>query len=109
MWNEFTILLFIIPGVKVPGFVSGPLVTNAGMVSNQWIHISDWFPTIVRLAGGSVTNLTLDGYDQWDAILGHGKSPRKVSTLRIFLSYHILYQDTSYSCLPYLAEMAVAA
>ena len=79
-------------GIKVPGFVSGPLVSKfQGTVNKEWIHISDWFPTIMRLAGGSIANLTLDGFDQWNAITGAGKSPRKVrlSVCLVYYDYHV--------------------
>lgn len=58
--------------------MSGPLVPNPSTVSRNMMHITDWFPTIMRLAGGSVSNLTLDGFEQWDAINGKRASPRKV-------------------------------
>ena len=68
--------------MKVAGFVSGPLVKNPKTVNNEWIHISDWYPTILGLAGASLGNYTVDGYDQWDAISGMGHSPRKVNILK---------------------------
>ncbi|XP_067932396.1 arylsulfatase B-like [Watersipora subatra] len=64
-------------GVRVAGFVSGPLVEKQEERNKEWIHISDWYPTILGLAGVSTANLTLDGYDQWAAITGTGHSPRK--------------------------------
>ena len=66
-------------GVKVAGFVSGPPVAKPKTVNREWIHVSDWFPTILGLAGASMKNITVDGFDQWGAISGTGKSPRKVS------------------------------
>ena len=40
-------------GTRVPGFVYGRGVSQGGHVSNGLVHSSDWFPTIVAMAGGS--------------------------------------------------------
>jgi len=65
-------------GMKVAGFVSSPLLSAPKTVSHEWMHVSDWYPTILNLAGGSTEGLTLDGFDQWPAISGSAPSPRKV-------------------------------
>ena len=66
-------------GVHGVGFVSGGLVEDkAGTENTQLIHISDWFPTLVHLAGGRTEGLNLDGFDVWDTIKGKSKdSPRE--------------------------------
>ena len=43
------------------------------------IHVSDWFPTLVNIAGGSIEGLDLDGFDIWSSIINNTDSPRNVS------------------------------
>ncbi|KAL4224867.1 hypothetical protein ACF0H5_015563 [Mactra antiquata] len=52
-------------GTRVPTFVySNTLLKKTGIVNNGLVHVTDWFPTLVKLAGGE-TNPFLDGVDQW--------------------------------------------
>ncbi len=56
-------------GVYSIGFVNSPLLANPGSTNDGLFHISDWFPTLVNLAGGSTDDIKLDGYDIWDSIV----------------------------------------
>jgi arylsulfatase A-like enzyme len=61
-------------GVRVPAFVCWPGKVRAGARVDQPIHMVDWYPTLLRLAGGSVQQkLPLDGLDAW-ATIAEGKS-----------------------------------
>ena len=65
-------------GFKAVGFVHSPLLPiGTPQVSTALIHVSDWFPTLLNLAGGNVSAVPgLDGFDVFDAITGSASSPR---------------------------------
>lgn len=56
-------------GIRMVGFVHSPLLPNSGFVNNELFHISDWYPTLVNLAGGNTKDVEIDGYDIWKSIV----------------------------------------
>ena len=66
------------------GFVSGPRLARSG-VNEELVHITDWMPTLLYLAGGNSSELDIDGVNQWESISIGSSSPREVSTNQFYL------------------------
>ncbi|XP_052256156.1 arylsulfatase B-like isoform X1 [Dreissena polymorpha] len=66
-------------GTHGVGFIHSKLLSDKiiGSASPGLMHVTDWFPTLVKLAGGNLNGTKpLDGFDQWSAINNGDNSPR---------------------------------
>ena len=64
-------------GMRGVGFVYSKMLDRPGQINSEMIHVTDWFPTMVHLAGGSVDGIPLDGYNVWETLSSGKPSPRK--------------------------------
>ncbi|XP_030628256.1 arylsulfatase I [Chanos chanos] len=71
-------------GVRAVGFVHSPLLKRTGTVSKALIHVSDWYPTLLSLAGSPEPDPhRLDGHNVWDAVSKGLPGPRTEILLNI--------------------------
>ncbi|XP_077867836.1 arylsulfatase I-like [Saccoglossus kowalevskii] len=78
-------------GIRAVGFVNSYLLSNhvTGSTNHELIHITDWFPTLLRLAKTDLHRLKpLDGIDQWETI-SQGKKTNRKEVLLNFLPGNI--------------------
>ena len=64
-------------GIRGVGLVHSKLLSRPGQINSEMIHVTDWFPTIIHLSGGSVDGMPLDGYNIWATLSSGEPSPRK--------------------------------
>jgi arylsulfatase A-like enzyme len=63
-------------GIRVPAVVYWPGVLRGGSVVRAPLHVVDWYPTLVKLAGGALGQpRPLDGCDLWAALADGADSP----------------------------------
>ncbi|HPA19295.1 MAG TPA: arylsulfatase [Verrucomicrobiae bacterium] len=63
-------------GARVCACVSWPGQIKAGIIVDQPLHIVDWYPTLLRLAGAPLDQpLAVDGRDIWPALTASAPSP----------------------------------
>ncbi|XP_060066093.1 arylsulfatase B-like [Ylistrum balloti] len=66
-------------GIRGVAFVHGNVLGRDQVVSKELMHVSDWYPTLVGLAGGSLNGTQpLDGVDQWKTLSQGSTSPREI-------------------------------
>jgi len=66
-------------GIRGIGFIRGStnLAPLTAGTNDALMHVSDWYPTIIAIAGGTYQgSLPLDGVDQWQAISNGASAPR---------------------------------
>lgn len=69
-------------GVRVPAFATWPGHIKAGSVVNAPLHVVDWYPTLLTLAGAKLEQpAPLDGHDAWPAIALGKPSPHEAILL----------------------------
>ena len=47
------------------------------------VHIVDWFPTLLKLAGADLTSLSTDGVDIWIPLTTGAKSEREILGFKV--------------------------
>ena len=63
-------------GVRAAAFAHWPGQIPAGARALQPVHVIDWYPTLVKLAGGSLNQPTpVDGMDIWPTLTQGKPSP----------------------------------
>jgi arylsulfatase A-like enzyme len=64
-------------GIRVPALLRWPGVIEPGSTSHGLMHMTDFYPTLIQLAGGSLAQeLPLDGFDMTKMLLQRQPSPR---------------------------------
>ena len=65
-------------GVRVAAFATWDGHISAGERNNEPMHVVDWYPTLLTLAGGSLEQETkLDGLDIWPTVTAGQPSPHE--------------------------------
>jgi len=82
-------------GVRTVAFVSG-MVKGDGRVTKELMHISDWYPTLLHLAGvDDLDDMSLDGVNVWEAIEKEGGSSGREEILhnlnRLYASFFLWF------------------
>ena len=65
-------------GVRVAAFATWDGKIKEGSMVNEPMHVTDWYPTLLKLAGAKVEQrLPLDGIDVWPTIVDGKPSPHQ--------------------------------
>eukprot|EP00595_Chromulina_sp_UTEXLB2642_P001428 CAMPEP_0196762822 /NCGR_PEP_ID=MMETSP1095-20130614/2863_1 /TAXON_ID=96789 ORGANISM="Chromulina nebulosa, Strain UTEXLB2642" /NCGR_SAMPLE_ID=MMETSP1095 /ASSEMBLY_ACC=CAM_ASM_000446 /LENGTH=483 /DNA_ID=CAMNT_0042114725 /DNA_START=416 /DNA_END=1867 /DNA_ORIENTATION=- len=81
-------------GIKVDSFIYSPLLEQSSIIYDNLFHVSDWFPTILGLAGISYTasdDKPLDGVDHSKAWFDSSLKPRTTLLYNIYKNVHDKY------------------
>jgi len=83
--------------IRSAAFVGGALVKSGGRVTKELMHLTDWYPTLLNLAGVDVSDdETLDGVNIWEAIETEGGSSGREEILhninKIYNSFLVWFQ-----------------
>ncbi|MDA1038903.1 MAG: arylsulfatase [Planctomycetota bacterium] len=71
-------------GTRVVSWASWPSQIPAGTVCNEPMHMVDWYPTLLALAGKPSTNpLPLDGHNIWPTLLATSPTPHAEILLNV--------------------------
>jgi arylsulfatase A-like enzyme len=71
-------------GVRVAAFAAWMGHIPAGSVVSEPLHMVDWYPTLLKLAGASLSqSLPLDGRDAWPTIAAGKPSPHEEILINI--------------------------
>jgi len=73
-------------GVRGTAFVHGPMLEKTGVKCEGLLHVSDFFPSLINLAGGTFDPqkpIPIDGFDVWNTISRGDASPRTEILLNI--------------------------
>ncbi|RMF83148.1 MAG: arylsulfatase, partial [Planctomycetota bacterium] len=71
--------------LRVPAAAWWPGVLEGGRVIDEPLHVTDWYPTLVRLAGGSLAQpRPIDGLDIWPTLTTGAPSPHEDLLLNFF-------------------------
>jgi arylsulfatase A-like enzyme len=92
-------------GVSATAIVHSPLLPDdvKGSTYEGYMHVVDWYPTIMGLATGnawqgSMAGATLDGVDMWSALTTNGDSPREETVWYVNASSFVIQRgDYKYS------------
>ena len=67
----------VVCAVRGAGFIHSLLLDYPGRVSKDHIHVTDWLPTILSLAGVKIPENKSNGYNQEDTSQNEEASPRE--------------------------------